>query len=170
MPPGGSLHTCPPKILALPASITASMPLEGWLPSISPHGHTSVRTPLAQCSCLRPLTRVFFLPNWTNDPSHWKLETPLSLPCSPAAYPEDRGLGGSGGPHTPNPRSRGLRGRGPLTLMSESSRRPSSGLRHPMARLQNVCRLGTMPLFARTGSRACGDRGSVTVNCNPPAQ
>lgn len=37
-----------------------------------------------------------------------------------------------------------------------------------MARLQKVCRLGMMPLFARMGSSACGDRDDTTVSRNPP--
>lgn len=53
--------------------------------------------------------------------------------------------------------------------MSASSCRPSCGLRHPMAKLQNVCKLGTIPLFARTGSSAYGNRHGITISCTPPA-
>lgn len=43
----------------------------------------------------------------------------------------------------------------PLTFMSASSCIPSLGLWHPMARLQKVRRLGTIPFFARIGNSAC---------------
>lgn len=57
VPPGGSLHTCPPRILALPVPITASMPLEGWgqEPSpplnLTPQPHLSDNSPGSQHLC-----------------------------------------------------------------------------------------------------------------------
>lgn len=51
--------------------------------------------------------------------------------------------------------------------MSASSCRPSCCLRHPMAKLQNVCKLGTIPLFARTGSSAYGNRHGITISYIP---
>lgn len=117
--------------------------------------------------------------------------TPLSLPPSPQFILSNqlpiiqlsistpcRGLGGPQLPPYPDfflstssaPQHHGsCPGLGSLTFMSASNCRPSCGLWHPMAKLQNVWMLGTIPLFARTGSSAYGNRHGITISCTPPA-